>query len=184
MTIEQFLKTYPTEVEQRSTSSSYRLVLTEWGASIAEIQSARVFPEVPGYQFPWGIIKEYRVNNTVIWNVHLSRLREKFKEHHRDGCEMVMRCLAYFDLDYWADGTPFWGPKDVNLFWGRRIDRPPVELGAHAIPDYLDIGHGTETEALSLSCHRRDETRARTWIGKVFVPIILVEMIEKVEASL
>lgn len=183
--IASFLESKAFVLEEKSEYSSYSLLVIELGYSVDISRAGKKdFPEVLGYQFDWGIISEYRINNKVIWNLHLLQLLEKFIALDGQGCEMIMRCLAYFDLDCWPDGTPFWGEGDINLYWGKIVDRPNVKIGKFQVPNYLSISHGTETDALSFSCRCNEEKRAREWIEKKFLPIILQDMIHSVEGSL
>lgn len=184
MSIDNFLNCEPFILEERSIISSYSKVLIELGVCTQEIMKNPVYPEVLGYKFDWGMLAEYRVDSMVIWHFHFEQLVDEFIKRGGGSCEMVMRCLSYFDLDYWPDGTPYWGKDDVNLFWGKIVERPNVEKGRHNIPDYVDISHGSETDALAITCFMKDEKRTRKWVGHEFIPIIMVEMIQQVELSL
>lgn len=185
MSIEKFWAAEPIVIEKESFYSSNALVLIELYKDVGlRGKGNTIFPEVCGYRFDWGSLAEYRIDNEVIWHFHFQHLLEQFVVRGGEGCEMVMRCLAYFDLDYWPDGTPFWGDGDKNLFWGKIVDRPDVKVGCNYLPKFIDISHSTETDALSISCCKEDEERARDWIGKEFLPVVLPEMIQSVEFSL
>lgn len=173
-------------LEEAGYQSSYALVLTEM--YLENRRSAEEFPTVKGYKYEWGVIKEYRIDNMIMWNFHFFRLQEEMELIGVTGEDIVMVCLAHLDLDFWPDGTSFWGMKtrwpDGNSILERGGDRPKIQNCRHQVPMCVGLSLGGETKSLSIGCLTRDESRARHWVGKVFLPLILDEMLQHVEEAL
>lgn len=184
---ESFLKNEWVVIEEAGNLTSYSLVLIE--QFINQYNRADVPPEIRGYVFGWGIIKEYRIDNSVIWHFHFLQLLERIQTVGKRADDMVMTCLAYFDLDFWLGGDSFWGGDagiwpQGNSIWEKGGRRPDIQSCRHKIPEYIGFFYGTETNSLSIECFVEDESPARHWIGNVFLPLILAEMLQLVEESL
>jgi hypothetical protein len=190
MSIESFLNNEWVVLEKAGNLSSYASVLVEQSLDHrVNIIHGDVFPEVRGYVFEWGLIEEYQIDNLFIWHFHFHRLQEEIEKVGMTADDIVMTCLAFFDLDFWPDGQSFWGGEagiwpQGDSIWQRGGDRPEIQNCLHNVPKYVEFFHGTETNSLSIECIMEDESSARHWIGNVFLQNIVDEMLRHVEESL
>jgi hypothetical protein len=188
MCVKDFLNENSVMIAPESNQSSYSLVLVEHGLDSHGYNPAHKYPPVYGYKFQWGIITEYRIDNLIIWNFHFLKLLEKLDSIGKTSDDMVMTCLAYFDMDYWLGGHSFWGGEfgkwpGGSSIWQRCGKKPEIQVCRHKLPSYVEFFHGTETDSLSTQCKINDP-RLRKWIGEVFLTKILDEMLQRVWESL
>ena len=190
MSIDKFQNKELVLLEYEGNLSSFALVLVEHSlCQRKRMNRSQDFPEVRGCIFEWGIIKEYGIDDLYIWHFHFLQLLEEIEILGMSADDMVMTCLAFFDRDCWPDGRSFWGGKTRiwphgNSIWQIGGQRPDIQICRYEVPIFIEICHGTETDSLSIECCIENELLARDWIGNIFLPKILNEMLHQVEKSL